>query len=320
MIPVPEKPDFAVSTVSPLDLSEQLTNYHKHGLPRGDSTGWKTIDEHYTVLRGQWTLITGIPGHGKSEFLDALMVNLALGDWCFAVFSPENFPHEMHVAKLLEKILKKPFGHGPNERITSDEMAGAVAWMDSHFRFIKPRADLQVPNIRTVIEAGARWINEHDQSSGKVQKYGIIVDPWNELEHKRPSNQTETEYISETLSYVRQFAREFNVHPFIVAHPRIIHKDKDGKRPVPTPYDISGSANWYNKADNIITVWRDTNPETQTQDVQVHIQKIRFRNVGKIGLVTLKYDRSTGRYFEPPVAVKMPPRDYKMAGAGEAPL
>lgn len=296
---------FAIECVSPLDLAEKVTNYHKHGLPRGDSTGWKTMDEHYTVLPGQWTLITGIPGHGKSEWLDALMMNLAMrSGWVFAVFSPENFPHEMHVAKLLEKYARKPFNEGPSERINGEDMALGVSWMDDHFRFLKPHPDLQVPNIRAIIEGSGRFINEHDQKQSRVNKHAIIIDPWNELEHKRPQNQSETEYISETLSYVRQFAREYNIHVFIVAHPRILHRDKDGKRPVPTPYDVSGSAHWYNKADNCITIWRDTNPETRTQEVQVHVQKIRFKNVGKPGLVTLNYDRVTGTYHVPLGAAK----------------
>jgi len=305
-IPVPANPDFQTQCISPLDLSVQLTEYYRNGLPRGESTGWKSLDELYTVLLGQWTLISGIPGHGKSEFLDALMINLAMNHgWVFSIFSPENQPHEIHVAKLMEKLMRKPFGPGPNERISTDELAGSVAWMDSHFRFIKPHPDLQVPSIRVIIEAGARFINQHDASAGKVQKYGIVIDPWNELEHRRPQNQNETEYISETLAYVRQFAREFNVHIFIVAHPRILHRDKDGNRPVPPPYDVSGSAHWFNKADNCLTVWRETNPEIQTQDVQIHVQKIRFKHVGHAGMVTLAYDRITGRYFEPLASARM---------------
>ena len=77
------------------------------------------MDKHYTVAPGQWTLVTGIPGHGKSEWLDALIVNLAeAGDWHFAIYSPENFPQAQHAAKLIEKHLRKPFGRGPNERMS----------------------------------------------------------------------------------------------------------------------------------------------------------------------------------------------------------
>lgn len=297
-IAVPDKPLMEAVCVSPMDLAERLTAYYRDGLPKGETTGWKCLDEHYSVLGGQWTLITGIPGHGKSEWLDALMMNLAAKGWVFSVFSPENQPHEMHLAKLAEKLVRKPFGAGPTERIGPDELRGAVAYLDSHFRFIKPHPDLQVPNIRAVIDAGARFINENDKVAGRVQKYGIVIDPWNELEHRRPQHQSETEYISETLSYVRQFAREWGVHVFIVAHPRILHRDKDGKRPVPTPYDVSGSAHWFNKADNCITVWRDTDPATRTQDVKIYVQKVRFKHIGRSGEVTLKYDRITGIYTE----------------------
>src|SRR5690349_14029646 len=74
------------------------------GLPRGSSTGWRAVDALYTVPLGQWTLVTGTPGSGKSEWLDALMVNLAKqGDWHFAIFSPENWPLKLHVSKLIEK-------------------------------------------------------------------------------------------------------------------------------------------------------------------------------------------------------------------------
>lgn len=300
-IAVADEPLMQALSVSPMDLAEKITEYHKNGLPRGDKTGWKSLDERYSVLRGQWTLITGIPGHGKSEFLDALMMNLVTQGWMFSVFSPENQPHEIHLAKLVEKLLRKPFGAGPTDRVGPDELRGAVAYLDSHFRFVKPHPDLQVPSIRAIVDAGARFINEEDKKQGKVNKYGIVIDPWNELEHRRPQHQSETEYISETLSFIRQFAREWNVHIFIVAHPRILHRDKDGKRPVPSPYDVSGSAHWFNKADNCITVWRDTNPETRTQDVQIHVQKIRFKHIGSPGVVTLKYDRITGMYFEPTI-------------------
>jgi len=89
----------------------------------------------------------------------------------------------------------------------------------------------------------------------------------------------------------------------VVAHPSKLLRGADGKRPVPTPYDIAGSAHWYNKADNIITVHRDQ-LEPRDQRVQIHVQKVRFKHMGRIGLAELMYDRVTGRYHErPPVHV-----------------
>ncbi len=36
-----------------------------------------------------------------------------------------------------------------------------------------------------------------------------------------------------------------------------------------------------------------------SRSVDIHIQKIRFKHIGRIGLVSLDYDRVTGRYTEP---------------------
>src|SRR5262249_49127518 len=74
---------------------------YEQGLPRGVSTGLSLIDPYYTVKPGELTLVTGIPSHGKSEWLDWLMVQLAtLQGWAFAVCSPENFPLSRHISKL----------------------------------------------------------------------------------------------------------------------------------------------------------------------------------------------------------------------------
>jgi hypothetical protein len=77
---------------------------------------------------------------------------------------------------------------------------------------------------------------------------GQVMDPWNELEHWRPAGLSETEYVSQTLSYVRNWARTHGVHVFIVAHPRN-EKRVDGKLPIAKLDMISGSQHWWNKAD-----------------------------------------------------------------------
>jgi twinkle protein len=272
--------------LKPGHLIEEIKTLYENGLPRGDSTGWKTLDGYYTVMRGQWTLVTGIPGHGKSEWLDALMVNLAKSkNWRFVVCSPENQPFETHVAKLAEKYIGKPFGLGPNPRMTEEELSDAGAWADAHFCFVKPEAW----NLPEILAEGANMVK-------LSMSIGFVIDPWNELDHSRPASLTETEYVSQSLSQLRGFARDTNCHVWLVAHPRILHRDKDGKRPVPTPYDVSGSAHFFNKADNCVTIWRDVLEESQM--VEVHVQKVRFKHIGKPGMVELRYDKVTGRYHD----------------------
>lgn len=264
---------------------ETLEMYSAGGMPKGDSTGWSTLDPFYTVGQGQWTVVTGVPGSGKSEFVDAMAVNLAeSGEWDFAIYSPENYPTRGHVVKLVEKRVRKPFGMGPTERMTKAELEDGMFWLFERFFWISP--ELAEPE---------ELLQMASQRRRPDKKLGVILDPWNTLEHQR-GGLSETDYVSKVLTKVTRIARETNAHIWLVVHPAKLNRDRDGKRPIPTPYDISGSAHWFNKADNIICVHRDK--AQQTQDVQILVQKVRFKHLGAIGDVTLKWDKVTGRYFE----------------------
>lgn len=268
------------------DIYESIIGLYEDGAAKGKLTGWASVDPFYTVREGEWTVITGIPGHGKSEWLDALMVNLARNhDWKFSICSPENQPLQLHFSKISEKFSGKPFHRGSTPRMDYDDLGRCVDWVNGHFSFILP----EEPTLDCVLELARVEVFRRGIK-------GLVIDPWNELDHSRPSGLTETEYISQSLSKIRRFARSNQVHVWVVAHPTKLIKDKSGKYPIPTPYDISGSAHWRNKADNAITVWREIG--IQTKEVQVHVQKVRFKQVGKAGAASLQYDTVTGRYFE----------------------
>lgn len=277
----------------PQSKLDALLDLWDRGLPAGDKTGWRSVDKHYTVAPGQFTVITGWPGSGKSEWLDALLVNLTRQSWKIVYFSPENSPVEIHMQKLAEKLAGMPFGAGINERIPRDAVREYVDEMQQAFGFIE--FDGGELTAQGVIEAATPWLNAQDDGS----KRGLVIDPWNELMHWRPGNLSETEYVSQTLSFVRNWARKNNVHVWIVAHPQKMRRDDNGKLPVPKPDSISGSAHWWNKADAAITIHRDMN-NLQSPDVDVYVHKVRFKHIGQPGMVTLHYDRVTGRYHEPP--------------------
>jgi twinkle protein len=60
------------------------------------------------VVAGEVTIVTGVPNSGKSEWLDALAVNLAeSAGWRFAMASMEKKPRD-HARQLLEKRARKP--------------------------------------------------------------------------------------------------------------------------------------------------------------------------------------------------------------------
>jgi twinkle protein len=267
------------------DFYDAVMSLYDHGRRRGLSTGWPALDELMTIAPGQLSVVTGIPNHGKSEFVDALMINLAQpSGWRFAVCSFENGPDE-HLAKLAEKHLGAPFFDGPTRRMSLNEFGEAMAWLHDHFEFI--RTDDEAPTIDWIMERARIAVLRHGVR-------GLVVDPYNEVEHQRPPGMTETEYISQLLGKLKRFAQNHGVHIWIVAHPVKLPRE-NGKLPVPTLYDISGSANWANKADVGLAVHRNS-PDTNLVGIYVH--KVRFKWVGKTGQIDLQYDRITGRYSE----------------------
>ena len=276
--------------VRPAQLERELKELYDSGLPSGDKTGWPAVDELYTVVPGQLTIITGFPGSGKSQWLDALCLNLSDKGWLFAVHSPENMPKELHLAKWVSQYIRKPFREGRTERLTWDEAKEAMFDLSKHFAFISPKGE-EAMNIGQILEAATILFD--DDFSG--MKHGLIIDPWNEVSHsERSQHFSETEYIGQCLSLVRRWARERKTHVWIVAHPQKLKRDDGHKLPIPTPDSISSSMNWWNKADCCLTIHRDQ--IEGNQDVDVHVQKIRFAHVGRTGVCTLRFDRVTGRY------------------------
>lgn len=281
--------------INPKQLAEKVTKLYATGLSAGFTTGWKSLDNIFTVKPSEFTVVTGMPSHGKSEWLDNLVVNLAMvHNFRVAVFSPENHPLELHMAKIMEKYQQKHFfesnGHYFGyERMNVDDMLDCIDVMSNSFAFVKPSENAFTPI--DIINEALPWLNQ-----SLTRPKALIIDPWNEMDHYRPSGLTETEYISRTLTELRRAAREYNTHLFLVCHPMKLQKDKDGNYPVPKPYDISGSAHWYNKADNCIAIWRDVqNAPTHTE---VHVQKVRFKGTGKPGMIALSYNLNKNSYFD----------------------
>lgn len=277
-----------------LDLGSRVTPLYNRGLLRGLRTGWPSIDDHYTVRPGELTIVTGIPSHGKSTWMDNLMLNMVrMHDWRFLVFSPENLPLEHYTSRLLEKWVGRPFFDNPKlsamVRMSAQQADQAMEDLNPYIQFIMDDEDTEM-NVDWILATAREYLLSHGVR-------GLVIDPWNEIEHRRPSSLTETEYIGQSLSKIKRFARNNGIHVWIVAHPTKLEKEKNDTYPVPTMYNINGGANWFNKADNGICIWRDL--QTLSPVTEVYIQKIRFKEVGVIGKKELNYSHLCGTYTDP---------------------
>lgn len=264
-----------------------LQDYPDLPEPVAYSTGFERLDDHFRPVLGGFFVVTGVPGHGKSTFLSAVACNLAeIHGWRICVASFEMPPVPYHRNLLRQYHLAKH----PNWMSAQDK-AQADAWIAEHFRFISqmPGDDDQDLGIEEILDLAGAAVVRHSIKA-------LVIDPWNEVEHKRRRDETESDYIGRAIRAIKRFARRYDVAVFVVAHPVKLGGQGKGIAK-PNLYDISGSSNWYNKCDAGIVVWRD---DVASSNVEITVLKPRFRAIGKPGIVHMQLNEGTGRFSEAP--------------------
>ncbi len=255
-----------------------------NGLQRGDITEMlKDFDKLVSFVPGQFMVLTGIPNHGKSPFALMLMACLSIKfRWKWGLFTPEHKPLEIFIVKVCELLLGKRARKGVGFGTTEKNLA--KSFVNEHFLFIEPEdEDYTLDNIldkgkQLVVRKGIR---------------GLLIDPWNKLEHNIPVGMNETTYISKEHDKIIKFNQRNSVFSIVVAHPTKIRKNlKTGLFEVPNLYDISGSSNWFNKPDIGITFYRNY----QTKMSEVYVQKMKYDHLGEQGMCELRYNMNSSRF------------------------
>jgi len=267
-------------------IYSDIDRLYKRGLPRGLTVGHREFDETFSFVSSQLTVITGIPTHGKSHWLEHMCMRLSCEHgWKFGMFSPEHFPIELHFSVLAEKFIGKSFRDSVDlPRIDKQELDYSKEFIHEHFKWIRP--DGESFSIDAILESARGLILRHGINA-------IIIDPYNKITHDFGNN-NETTYINNLLTRLNVFKQKYDVHIFLVAHPRKMMKNHSGMYEVPTLYDVAGSSNFYNQVDNGITVYRNFMEKITT----VHVQKVKFRHLGNINAVDFKYNYLNGRFYE----------------------
>ena len=261
-------------------LRDDLEDLFINGIQKGKTIGLDAIDKYCTWETKRLAVVTGRPGSGKSEFVDYLISKLNLEHgWKAAYFTPENFPLKYHYSKIFEKFIGTEFS---SHRSTQIDFDIAYEYVKENFFYILPENDITIDKI---------LLNARSYIKSKGIKI-LVIDPYNKLDHQIERNQTETQYISKLLDKLTLFAKMNDLLIFLIAHPVKLEGNA-----IPTLYNISGSAHFYNKTDYGFTVHRVINHENvMTNEIEIHWQKIKFKHLGEQGISELVYNYKNGRF------------------------
>ena len=229
-----------INILSSEAIEEAFRKTMMDGLPRGIYSGIDNLDQLCRLDRGKLVVVTGIPNMGKSEFIDDLCARYnMLHGMRTLYFSPENQPIALHISKLFAKFEGRKVS---KEDIVNERSICIRDYIYKSFGFFNYGDEYHLADLLSIAEV-------------EVYRNGIdilVIDSYNKVLHESVSN--ETEVIGRDLDLLERFAKRLNVIVILVAHPRKMEKDKvTGLSAIPSAYDINGSANFFNKADYVIS-------------------------------------------------------------------
>jgi twinkle protein len=267
-------------TLSAEDNLDNIKSLFKNGMVRGALTGFPEMDSLISWEAGRLCTVTGSPASGKSEVVDDLCTKLSINHgWKCVFYSPESQPMEAHFGRMYERMVGKRF---------REQDSGADFW--NTYEFINQNMFwVNCDTVRGLDNILERFLYFIKVKGVKI----VVIDPFNFL-----SEGVSYEQYGAIIGKCSRFAREYGVLFFLVAHPKKPVKDASGFYPLPTAYDISGSSDFFNRSDYIISLRRHQDIETKAfiSRVDLAVQKVKTKNLGQQGLIVLEYDFSTGRY------------------------
>lgn len=239
---------------------------------------WPEFDKVLAFRTREISVMTGIPGSGKTTFATWLSYQLVkrhdlrIG---IAAFETEG-------SELLRHFLRTAC-------VRSDDPVKypqLLDWLDRHYRIVH-RVDDEGE------EHGMLWLKRiiHKLCARDGCNL-IIVDPWNEIDHLLEPGENWASYLNVALARLRQWANRYDAHLMILAHPKKLEANKK-----PSGYDIADGAAWANKPGMGYTVHLEDD-DIRGQHVSLTTWKVRSRqDTGcKPSMLRMQFDENTMTY------------------------
>ena len=291
----------ASGTFTVEDLMDDIMNLHENGMPdtiypKHHSFG--NLKDIFSVMRGHLCVATGIPSHGKSNFVEWYVMNIMRDhNMKASFFSPEHHPMALHQTTFIEKFYGKNFFQdNPGlPRITKEEVKRYQDWAQERLYLTSPDNG-QFPTWG--------WLLEKFKEQMFI--YGVdifVIDAFNKLEFD-DNKDKELSRIKRVLTQLTMFAQMNNVIIFLVAHPTKMQKNEAGIYNKPTLYDVSGSADFRNQTHDGFTIYRHFESiqegefDIDKNQVEFITQKVKMKFQGEMaGREIFNYHIPSGRYY-----------------------
>jgi len=241
---------------------------------QGMDCGVEPLKDLLEIVPGSFTVFTGYANIGKSTLMNCIIANAVSKGVpvCLAGFETLARPVLRDgVAKAMLRCSNAEFEKHPHRQTAYNRIEQNLCLITNAFD-----EDLEFDLERFLETARVAVVRD----GAKI----LIIDPWNELEHKRRRDETETDYTGRAIRAIKAFARRYNVAFWVVAHPT---KPQKGVNAAPSLYDISGSAHWANKPDYGLVYHRRDKAKNEGELI---VAKVRMGYPGRCERVDVFFD------------------------------
>ena len=265
----------------PSNYVQEVQDYFKNDIYGGIPLPFDFTDDKFKIRFGETSIITGYSGHGKTAWLSYVILKI-LNENKTLIASFEMLPKASLGRMLLQNNLKDP---------TEQAITDFVQGLDEKLYLYDAEGETSVEKIISVIFYSAEKLGVKIFVIDSLMKCGINEDDYNK----------QKKFINQLCVA----SRDLNIKIFLVCHSRKTFNEHGE----PSKFDVLGSSNITNLADNCITIFRNKakeeilnsdNDEKKTDainwyDAQVFINKQRHGN-GYEGKFGLYFDKETFRF------------------------
>ena len=252
----------------------------------GYSVGYGPLTDRifHPTDTGGLIIMTGMPNSGKTDFLNDLTSRIMRDTERFVCYLSFEVPDkDKHIAHLVHLLL----GKANTTDYTDEQLTPYIDFLNTHMIHL---------DMHEVPPTPGNILHRADLVRRRQPLKYLVIDHYLFVEAQNGKAETETQSIKSMLTRFQSWGREHHIWVIIVAHPRSLKKI-DGKNEMEdiNMYTISGSANWANLADFILSITRVNEPNRAF--TRLDVLKVRDQELCRTG--TVYYTRQPcGRYEE----------------------
>lgn len=246
------------------EIDEYLKQWREGTFQMGLSTGIPNLDKHFRFKRGNFNVFNGFDNVGKSTTIWYFSLLSALyHNWKWLIYTSEN-----KSGSVFKKLIEFYWG----ERIESmNDLKYRIAYnfISSHFKII---ANDKMYNFKDILA-----MTEQVHLASKID--GVLVDPYNALKIDLSDNSklNTHEYHYEAASEMQLFAKRMDICVYLNCH--VVTSAMRMKTP-PMKADTEGGGKFANKADDFITIHRETQDQEKWMETELHVRKVKEIETG----------------------------------------